>query len=517
MSMPDITVGAWFAARAARSPKRRALTFEGASWTFAELADRIDRLAAVLRAGGVKHGDRVSFIGFNQPAALETWFACSRLGAIYVPLNFRLAGPELAFIVQDAGVHTLIAGAEQQPGIEAIRPELGVRRYLVTEADGIPAGWESYEQAVTDTAPLSAPDAVRPEELSIIMYTSGTTGTPKGVMLSHANLWWSDIALMSMIDIHADDVTLAFSPLFHIAGLNFMIGITWMRGGEVILHRSFDAQRTLDDIARHRVNTLFGVPAMFIAISQLPGFADADLTTVRMAVCGGAPAPEPLLQTFADRGIGVLQGYGLTETAPAAIFLVAEYALSKLGAAGQPPLYIETKLIGSNGVTVTEPGVRGEVCMRGPNVTQGYWNRPEATAAAFDEAGWFHTGDVGQYDEDGIVSIVDRVKDMVISGGENVYPAEVENVLFGHPAVAEVAVIGLPDARWGEAVTAVVAPKPGQTLTLEDLRAYAAPQLARFKLPQRLHLVDLLPRNPTGKVLKYQLREDLAHEDLAHE
>ena len=509
MTMPDITVGGWFTARALRSPKRRALTFEGTSWTFGELLKRIERLAGALRAGGVKHGDRVSFVGFNQPAALETWFAASLIGAIYVPLNFRLAGPELAFIVQDAGVHTLVAGAEQQPVIEAIRAELGVRRFVVTEADGIPAGWESFEHILAAAEPLAAADPVRPEELSVIMYTSGTTGTPKGVMLSHENLWWSDIALMSWIDIHADDVTLAFSPLFHIAGLNFMIGITWMRGGEVVLHRSFDAQHTLDDIARYRVRTLFGVPAMFIAMSQLPGFAEADLSSVRMAVCGGAPAPEPLLRTFADRGIGVLQGYGLTETAPAAIFLVAEYALSKLGAAGQPPLYIEAKLVASDGSTVTEPGARGEVCMRGPNVTKGYWNRPEATAAAFDGAGWFHTGDVGAFDADGIMSIVDRVKDMVISGGENVYPAEVESVLFGHPAVAEVAVIGLPDDRWGEAVTAVVALMPDQSLTLAELREYAAPHLARYKLPQRLHLVEALPRNPTGKVLKYQLREQL--------
>ncbi len=512
MSMPDITLGSWFAARAARSPKRRALTFEGSSWTFAQLQDRIDRLAAALRAGGVKHGDRVSFIGFNQPAALEAWFATARLGAIYVPLNFRLAGPELAFIVEDAGVHTLISGAEQRAAIDGIRDKIGVRRFLVTEApaDGIPAGWESYEQAVTGTAPLSAPDPVRPEELSVIMYTSGTTGAPKGVMLSHENLWWSDIALMSWIDINADDTTLAFSPLFHIAGLNFMIGITWMRGGHVVLHRNFDAQGTLDAIAEHGVKTLFGVPAMFIAISQLPTFAAADLSTVRMAVCGGAPAPEPLLRTFADRGIGVLQGYGLTETAPAAIFLVAEYALSKLGAAGQPPLYIETKLVDGQGRSISEPGERGEVCMRGPNVTKGYWNRPAATAAAIDEAGWFHTGDVGVYDEDGIVSIVDRVKDMVISGGENVYPAEVESVLFGHPAVAEVAVIGLPDAKWGEAVTAVVAPAAGASVTLEELRGYAADHLARYKLPQRLFTVDALPRNATGKVLKFQLRDELA-------
>ncbi len=514
MTMPDITLGSWFAARASRSPKRPALTFEGRTWTFGEMLGRVDRLAAALRARGVKHGDRVAFIGFNQPAALETWIATARLGAIYVPLNFRLAGPELAFIVEDAGVHTLVAGGEQRPAIDAIRDGLGVRSYLlVAEPESVgsrsPHGWEDYELALTDTDPLPAPDPVRPEELSVIMYTSGTTGTPKGVMLSHENLWWSDISLMSWIDIRADDTTLAFSPLFHIAGLNFMIGITWMRGGHVVLHRSFDAQATLDDIARYQVKTLFGVPAMFIAISQLPTFAHADLSSVRMAVCGGAPAPEPLLRTFADRGIGVLQGYGLTETAPAAIFLVAEYALTKLGAAGQPPLYIETQLVDPHGHAVTAPGERGEVCMRGPNVTKGYWNRPEATAAAFDAAGWFHTGDIGQYDEDGIISIVDRVKDLVISGGENVYPAEVESVLFGHPAIAEVAVIGLPDERWGEAVTAVVATQPGQTVTLEQLREFATTQLARYKLPTRLHLVDALPRNPTGKVLKFQLRDEL--------
>jgi fatty-acyl-CoA synthase len=514
MTMPDITLGSWFAARASRSPKRPALTFEGRTWTFGEVLGRVDRLAAALRARGVKHGDRVAFIGFNQPAALETWIATARLGAIYVPLNFRLAGPELAFIVEDAGVQTLVAGGEQRPAIDAIRDGLGVRSYLLVAEPGSvgsrsPHGWEDYELALTDADPLPAPDPVRPEELSVIMYTSGTTGTPKGVMLSHENLWWSDISLMSWIDIHADDTTLAFSPLFHIAGLNFMIGITWMRGGHVVLHRSFDAQATLDDIARYQVKTLFGVPAMFIAISQLPTFAHADLSSVRMAVCGGAPAPEPLLRTFADRGIGVLQGYGLTETAPAAIFLVAEYALTKLGAAGQPPLYIETRLIDGQGHPVTGPGERGEVCMRGPNVTKGYWNRPEATAAAFDAAGWFHTGDIGQYDEDGIISIVDRVKDLVISGGENVYPAEVESVLFGHPAIAEVAVIGLPDEKWGEAVTAVVATKPGQTVTLEQLREFATTRLARFKLPTRLHLVDALPRNPTGKVLKFQLRDEL--------
>lgn len=509
MSMPDITLGGWFSGRATRSPNRPALTFEGTTRTFGDLLERVERLATALRAGGVKHGDRVSFIGFNQPACLETWIACSLLGAIYVPLNFRLAGPELAFIIDDAGVHTIVAGSAQMTGIAAIRDRVGVRRYIaVDEGAERPEGWASYEELVAGSERLESPDVVRPEELSVIMYTSGTTGTPKGVMLSHENLWWSDIALMSWIDISADDVTLAFSPLFHIAGLNFMIGITWMRGGHVVLHRSFDAQVTLDDIQKYKIKTLFGVPAMFISMSQLPGFADADLSSVRMAVCGGAPAPEPLLRTFADRGIGVLQGYGLTETSPAAIFLVAEYALSKLGAAGQPPLYIETKLM-DGAREVTEPFERGEILLKGPNITKGYWNRPEATAAAIDASGWFHTGDVGQYDEDGIISIVDRVKDMVISGGENVYPAEVENVLYGHPAVSEAAVIGLPDEKWGEAVTAVVTLHPGASLTLEEVREFATQSLARYKLPTKLFVVEELPRNPTGKVLKFQLRDEL--------
>lgn len=255
---------------------------------------------------------------------------------------------------------------------------------------------------------------------------------------------------------------------------------------------------------------MFGVPAMYNAILQLPTFADADLSTLGVAICGGAPAPEALLQAYADRGVGMLQGYGLTETCPAAIFLVAEHSLSKLGSCGKPPLYIEAKLIGDDGSEIHGADARGEICIRGANVSVGYWNRPEATAEAFDEEGWFHTGDVGVRDEEGFYFVVDRVKDMVITGGENVYPTEVENVLYSHPAVLEVAVIGLPDEKWGEAVTAVIVTKPGEELTLEDMRAFASERMARYKVPQRMHVLQELPRNPTGKVLKVQLREDLS-------
>jgi fatty-acyl-CoA synthase len=252
---------------------------------------------------------------------------------------------------------------------------------------------------------------------------------------------------------------------------------------------------------------MFGVPAMFQFMAQHPDFEATDLSSLRTLICGGAPCPEPLLKAYAGRGVPIQQGYGLTETAPMVTFLAPEYALAKLGSSGRPPLFTELRLIDSERAEITAPHVNGEICVRGPNVMAGYWNRPDATAEAIDADGWFHTGDVAYLDEDGFLYICDRVKDMIISGGENIYPAEVESVLDGHPAIAEVAVVGAPDERWGETVVAVAALKPGAELTLEDVRDFAGRSLARYKLPRRLQLVDALPRNPTGKILKYELRQ----------
>jgi len=258
------------------------------------------------------------------------------------------------------------------------------------------------------------------------------------------------------------------------------------------------------------VTTMFGVPAMFLFMSQHPAFDGTDLTSVRTLICGGAPVPEPLIKLYNGRGIPIQQGYGLTETAPAVSFLGPEYALSKIGSAGRAPLFVEIKIVDAEGGRVSQPDVRGEICCRGPNIMKGYWNRPDATAQAIDSEGWFHTGDVGYLDDEGFLYIADRVKDMVISGGENVYPAEVESVLYEHPAIVEVAVIGVPDERWGEAVAAVVVLKEGTSLTLEELRDFAGRSLARYKLPSHLSFVDVLPRNPAGKVLKFELRERVA-------
>jgi fatty-acyl-CoA synthase len=501
---PDIGLGNWLYQRALRTPHRKALTFEGTTWTYAELQERIDRLAAGLRANGVCNGDRVGFIGFNQPSFVETLFAASRMGAIFVPLNYRLSAPELSYIIDNAGLHTLVADAPHRPVIDTIRAELPCRRFFA--ADHSADGWTSVSDLIYAHEPLREGAKTVEDDVAIIMFTSGTTGRPKGAMLTHGNLWWNNINVLHAYDVLEDDVSLLVAPLFHIGGLNVNSLVIWQKGGHVVLHRNFDPKRCLEDIATYRVSTMFAVPAMLLFLSQQPEFALADLSTMRALICGGAPVPEPLMRIYAGRGIPINQGYGLTETAPFVTFLAPEWGMAKLGSAGRPPLFSELRLVDANGRDVGKPRANGEVITRGPNIMKGYWNNPEATAAAIDPEGWFHTGDVGYLDEDGFLFIADRLKDMVISGGENVYPAEVESVLYDHPAVAEIAVIGLPDEQWGEAVVAVAALKQDSTLALEELRLFATERLARYKLPRRLEIVTALPRNPAGKVLKFELR-----------
>jgi fatty-acyl-CoA synthase len=327
-------------------------------------------------------------------------------------------------------------------------------------------------------------------------------------MLTHGNILWNNINAMLGFGSSMDDVILTAAPLFHIGGLNVMTLGSFHVGSTVVLLRNFDPTQVLVDFERYKVSHMFGAPAMYLFVSQHPAFATTDLSSIQVLICGAAPVPESLMELYAARGIDFCQGYGLTETAPFSAFLTPEWAISKLGSAGLPPLYSDTRIVDNNNRPVAA-GERGEICLRGPNIMKGYWNRPEATAAAIDGEGWFHSGDVGYVDEDGFLFICDRLKDMVISGGENVYPAEVESALYKHESIAEVAVIGLPDEKWGEAVTAVVALHDGHELTLEELRAFADPMLARYKLPLRLHVVDALPRNPAGKVLKFVLKDDL--------
>ena len=505
MTKADIGLNSWFSRRVQQTPDRPALTFEGTTRSYREMGDAVNRLATALKTGGICRGDRVGYLGLNSPLYFDLLFAAARLGAIFVPLNFRLTGPELDYIINDAGVHTLVVDGPHRPVIDSVRDRLCCRRFL--SADGPADGWQPITEFVGDAAPLADRVETAEDDVAVIMYTSGTTGRPKGAMLTHGNFWWANINGALGADVSEKDVSLVMAPLFHIGGLNVTPLSCWQKGGHVVLHRAFDPARFIADVREYRVTTTFAVPAMLLFVAQQPDFEAADLSSLRVIMCGGAPVPEPLLRLYNARGIPMNQGYGLTETAPSGTYLGPDFALAKLGSAGKPMFFVDLRIVGEDGRTPLGPNERGEVIMRGPNIMRGYWNKPEATAAAIDAEGWFHSGDIGYLDEDGFLYICDRLKDMIISGGENIYPAEVEAVLYDHPAVAEVAIFGEPNEKWGESVTAVAALKPGTSLDLETLRAWATERLARYKLPTRLQIVTALPRNPAGKVLKFELRD----------
>jgi len=492
--------------RAALNPERVALVFEETATTFGEFSELVRRLAGLLKAAGVCAGDRVAYLGLNHPVLLETMFAAQALGAIFVPLNFRLTAEELTFIINDAGVHTLVVDDLLRPVLEPARADLCCAHYFSSEAAA--DNWRHLPTERAAAEPVAAAVSVDWHDIAVIMYTSGTTGRPKGAMLTHGNILWNNINATLAFGGSRDDIILTAAPLFHIGGLNVMTLNSFHVGSTVVLQRNFDPGQILNDMERYAVTHMFGAPAMFLFMEQHASFDTTDLSSVKTLLCGAAPVPESLIERYARRGIDFCQGYGLTETAPFASFLTPEWVSTKPGSAGQPPLYSEVRIVDSENKPIAA-GERGEICMRGPNIMKGYWNRPEATAETIDGEGWLHSGDVGYVDADGFLFVCDRLKDMVISGGENVYPAEVEGVLYRHESITEVAVIGLPDEKWGEAVTAVVALQEGHELTLETLRDFARPMLAGYKLPLRLHVVDALPRNPAGKVLKFVLKEQL--------
>lgn len=505
---PDPTsLAEWFRRRAAREPTSPALTFEGRTYRYGDLLREAEKLSAVLAVGGVGEGDRVAFVGSNHVMAPIALLASARIGAIYVPVNFRLNADELAAIVKDAGVHTLIADQARSSVVDAVRRDLPCLRYLhINEAM---EGWESLAALTSDV--VAVPPAVerRPDDVAILMYTSGTTGKPKGVMMSNDNIWFSTLSGVLTIDLTSSDVTLICLPLFHAAGLCMMLLPTLMAGAHAIVLPGFDAALVLDEMERHLVTVSMLVPTMMLMVSQCDAFETTDLSAMRLVVAGAAPVPEPQLCVYAARGIPVSHCYGMTESTSLASSLAPSQAMVKLGSCGRPAMMTEMRLIGADGSAVTVPGERGEVCLRGRCITRGYWNQPEATASAIQD-GWLHSGDLGYFDEDGCFYICDRLKDMIISGGENVYPAEVESALYDHPAIAQVAVIGIPDERWGERVVAVAVFKPQQSLDLASLRAHAELKLARYKLPGALLVVDALPVNSSGKLLKTELRKRFA-------
>ncbi|MEV0899148.1 long-chain fatty acid--CoA ligase [Actinoplanes sp. NPDC049802] len=484
--MRNAGLGSWPARRAAMSPTRTALIFEERHTTYAELHDRASRLATALRAAGVRPGDRVAYLGPNHPSFAETMFATWMLGAIFVPLNFRLTPPEIEYQLRHSGAVALI---HARPVAAPVTIKIDI------------AG---YESRLREPAEFDEP--VTLDDVACILYTSGTTGHPKGAVLTHGNLVWNCYNLLVCVDVAGDEVTLLSAPLFHVAALNQCLLPTFLKGGASVIMPGWDVDGCFDAIERHGVTWMFGVSTMFAGLCRSPRWPDADLSSVRCLMTGGAAVPEALIRTYQERGLAFCQGYGMTETAPGATFLEARESRDHVGSAGLPVFFTDVRCVRPD-LSPAPPGEPGEVLVRGPNVTPGYWNDPAAIAAAFTDGDWFRSGDLAVVGPDGHYRIVDRTKDMYISGGENVYPAEVEAAIFEHPGVAEAAVVGVPDEKWGEVGRAFVVPAAGATLTPADIPAHLTGRLAKFKIPVYVDVVSDLPRTGSGKVRKGPLRD----------
>lgn len=493
-------LGSWPARRARKTPHRTALTHEGRTLSYAALHSRVLRLAHALRARGVRRGDRVAFLGPNHPAFLETFFATGALGAVFVPLNTRLSGPEIAWQLADAGARTLIHSPAHAPVVAQLRRAGQVD--LRVEAEVGPR----YEELIDGSVEEPLDETVGGDDVCLLMYTSGTTGRPKGAMLTHANLTWNAVNVLVDADLTADTVALVSAPLFHAAALGMLTLPVLLKGGHCVLVESFDPAEALELLERHGIGVTFGVPTMYERLAREPRWPVADLSRLRILMCGGAPVPAPLIETYAARGLAFQQGYGMTEAAPGALYLDAEHAALKAGSAGVPHFFTDVRVVRPD-LTPADTGETGEVLVRGPHVMAGYWQLPDETATAFAD-GWFRTGDAARVDADGFVTIADRLKDMIISGGENIYPAEVESALLAHPDVVECAVIGVPDAHWGEVPRAVVVPREGTAPAPDDVRGFLAGRLAKYKIPKSVVCVSELPRTASGKLHKPSLRRD---------
>lgn len=477
-------------------------------FTYIETNERTGRLATWLsRDLGVQKGDRVAVLAPNTTDVVEVQFACAKLGAVMVPLNWRLTVSELSFIASDSTPKVIVHGSEFADTARAVAEKVGIAHIVETTCDGADSPYERGIASHTEPTPMAD---LTHDDLWTIMYTSGTTGLPKGAMITHGMTFWNTVNLGSPHRITPDSVQLTVLPLFHTGGLNCYTNPVMHAGGTVLIMRTFDPMTGLKLLGdpEFGITHFFGVPANYQFMAQLDEFPDTDLSRVQVAGVGGAPVPVSLLETWAARGLGLAQGFGMTETSPTVLVLDAGDAMTRPGSAGKPALHNQVRIVDENGNDLPV-GEIGELWCKGPNITPGYWNRPEATEAAIRD-GWLNTGDASRCDADGFYFIVDRTKDMYISGGENVYPAEVENVIYRLDQIAEAAVIGLPDDKWGEIGCAVIVLKKGTELSPDALTAYCREHLATFKVPRRIEFVQALPRNATGKVLKRTLRDDFA-------
>lgn len=503
----------WIAHHADQRPTKEAIRDLGTerSFTYAELDERAEAMSAYFGSLGIGRGDRVALLAHNGVEYFDIQFACVRTGAICVLLNWRLTVSELEFILNDSAPMLLVHDVAFAESAEELRRRCSIPELLAI--DGGAAG-SPYERALAEaTGRPVEPVLLTHDDVVTIMYTSGTTGLPKGAMITHGMNFWNAVNLGIPAGIGLDTVHLSVLPLFHTGGLNCFSNPVLHAGGTVVIMKAFDpgeALRVLGDPSQG-ITHFFGVPAPYQFMMQHPDFPTTDLSRLRSAGVGGAPCALAIMEAWAERGVRLNQGFGMTETSPACIFLDPTDALRKIGSTGKALLHTEYRIVAEDG-TDCGPDQIGELWVAGPHITPGYWNRPDATLAAF-EGRWLKTGDAARRDDEGFVYIVDRWKDMYISGGENVYPAEVENVLYQLPGVAEAAIIGVPHDRWGEVGLAVIALRPGAELDRVTVQEHCAGRLAKFKVPHDIVIVDLLPRNATGKVLKRELRAQFVDKD----
>lgn len=496
----------WLAKQAEMRPEKTALVDVASDrrLSYAQFHLRASRFAEFLRdEWRVQPGERVALLANNSSNYFEILWGCAKAGAILVCLNWRLAVPELEAVLRDADPVALVYDPPFASAAAALVERLGLQRVMTLAAQPAP-GESAYEAALAQASgrPLVMPPRAL-NDVWHLLYTAGTTGRAKGVPQTFGMVLYNALNIGLKIDLTSQDVTLNLLPCFHTGGLNLYANPTFHVGGTALIQRSFEPAETLHLLST-QATAFFGVASVYLFLSQHADFAQTDLSGVRSWAAGGAPIPTSLLQLYRSRGIDIHYGFGMTETGPTVFLVDPGYPESKLGSVGKPCLHVDVRIVDANGAELPA-GERGELLVKGPGVTPGYWQRPETTAQSFSD-GWLHTGDVAMRDADGYYYIVDRLKDMYISGGENVYPAEVENVIYQLPQVGEAAVIGVPDATWGEVGRAFVVVKPGAALDEAAVIAHCRASLGRYKVPRSVLFVRSLPRNPAGKVAKGELR-----------
>ncbi|WP_445148577.1 acyl-CoA synthetase [Baekduia sp. Peel2402] len=504
LEMPS-TVADLVRRSARRWPTRTALVFGERRWTYEELDDAVSRIAGRLLEAGFAHGDRVAALGTNSDAYLLLYLGCARAGLVHVPINYNLVGSELAYIVKQSRSSGLFADPGLVPAVEAIGDDLGDVRKIGTLRDGADPLDDVLAWALTGEVPSLEGVTVKDDDLVQLLYTSGTTAAPKGAMMTHRAFVHEYISCVVALDMRADDVPLHPLPLYHSAQMHAFLMPYLMLGAVNHVVEKPDPADILERVERDKITSLFAPPTVWIAISEHPDFATRDLSALKKAYYGASIMPVPVLQRLRDalEGVGFYNAFGQSEIAPLATALRPEEHDDRPDSAGRPVLFVEIKVVDDDGNDVTAGG-QGEVLYRSPQLCAGYWDKPEETEEAF-AGGWFHSGDLVRVDEEGFIFVVDRVKDVINTGGVLVASREVEEALYTHPAVAEVAVIGTPHEKWIEAIAAVVVTR--EPVAEADLLAHAREHLAPFKLPKAIHFVDELPKNPSGKLLKRELRE----------